>query len=137
MLILRGGPAATPFRLQQQLNSVQSIAPHIQSLEAHWIYFVEKSGVLPSEQIGLLRALLSVEEAISGNNKLDEEIVISPRIGTISPWSSKATDIVGLCGLEKTGRVERGIKKKKAGWAGLDKANRDSLIAHHHDRNKK
>ena len=134
MLILRGGPAATPFRLQQQLNSVQSIAPHIQSLEAHWIYFVEKSGVLPSEQIGLLRALLSVEKAISGNHKLDEEIVISPRIGTISPWSSKATDIVGLCGLEKTGRVERGILYKLAGWAGLDQASRESVLAELHDR---
>ena len=90
MLILRGGPAATPFRLQQQHNSIQNISSLITSIQSHWIYFVEKSGVLPSEQIGVLRELLSVEAAISSTYQLDEQIIISPRIGTISPWSSKA-----------------------------------------------
>ena len=134
MLILRGGPAATPFRLQQQLNSVQSIAPQINAFQAHWIYFVEKSGVLPSEQIGLLRALLNVEEAISANYKLDEEIIVSPRIGTISPWSSKATDIVGLCGLSKTGRVERGMIYTITGCSNLDEPAYQSVLAELHDR---
>ena len=104
MLILRGGAASTPFRLQQQLQSVQLIAPDITSLASFWIYFTEKSGVLPSDQIGLLRQLLSVEEALSSTYKLDEQIIISPRIGTISPWSSKATDIVEHCGLGKSGQ---------------------------------
>lgn len=134
MLILRGGPAATPFRLQQQLKSVQKIASQITSLQSHWIYFVEKSGVLPSEQIGLLRSLLNVESAISGTYKLDEEIIVSPRIGTISPWSSKATDIVKLCGLGKTGRVERGILFSIKGWANLDKSNRADVQLELHDR---
>ena len=108
MLILRGGPSATPFRLQQQLNSVQKFAPEIESIESHWVYFTENSGVLPSDQIGTLRQLLSVEEAISTTYKLNEQVIVSPRIGTISPWSSKATDIVEHSGLGKIGRVERG-----------------------------
>ena len=78
MLILRGGAAATPFRLQQQLNSVQKIAPEIESIESHWIYFTENSGVLPSDQIGTLRQLLSVEQAISSTYKLDEQFILSP-----------------------------------------------------------
>ncbi|MDW3094727.1 MAG: phosphoribosylformylglycinamidine synthase [Gammaproteobacteria bacterium] len=134
MLILRGGPAATPFRLQQQLNSIQKIASEIESIESHWIYFTENSGVLPSEQIGTLRALLSVEQAISSNYKLDEQFIVSPRIGTISPWSSKATDIVEHSGLGKTGRVERGVLFSLSGWRKLDEVTRQQVALLLHDR---
>lgn len=134
MLILRGGPAATPFRLKQQLSSVQKISPHIQSLTSHWIYFVEKSGVLPSEEIGKLRELLSVENAISSSYKLDEQFIVSPRIGTISPWSSKATDIVEHCGLGKTGRVERGVLFTLSGWRKLNDVQQQDVLNLLHDR---
>ena len=134
MLILRGGLAATPFRLKQQLESVRNITPHIESIDAHWIYFVEKSGVLPSEQIGTLRELLSVEAAISSSYKLNEQVVVSPRIGMISPWSSKATDIVEHCGLGMTGRVERGMLFTISGWRKLDDNVRNEVLALLHDR---
>ena len=134
MLLLRGGPAATPFRLQRQLQSVQNLVPEVSALEAHWIYFAERSGVLESDQIGILRSLLSVETALSQNYKLDEEIIVSPRIGTISPWSSKATDIVEHCGLGITGRVERGILYKVSGWSGLSQAERNAVTTELHDR---
>ncbi len=134
MLILRGGPAATPFRRQQQLSSVQKIAPEIESIESFWIYFTEKSGVLPSEQIGLLRQLLKVEQAISTNYKLDEQLIITPRIGTISPWSSKATDIVEHCGLGQTGRVERGVFYTLTGWRKVDESRRQQVLLQLHDR---
>lgn len=134
MLILRGGPAATPFRLQQLLNSVQKIAPEIDSIDSHWIYFTENSGVLPSDQIGTLRQLLNVESALSSSYILDEEIIISPRIGTTSPWSSKATDIVDHSGLGKTGRVERGALFKLSGWANLGAAKQQEVLLQLHDR---
>ncbi|MFK7793711.1 MAG: phosphoribosylformylglycinamidine synthase [Gammaproteobacteria bacterium] len=134
MLILRGGTAATPFRLQQQLNSVQKIAPGIESIESHWIYFTENSGVLPSDQIGTLRQLLSVKQAISTTYKLDEQFIVSPRIGTISPWSSKATDIVDHSGLGMTGRVERGVLFSLVGWRKLDADARQQVFLLLHDR---
>ena len=134
MLILRGGQAATPFRLQQQLQSVQNIAPEITALESHWIYFTENSGVLPSEQIGTLRSLLSVEEAFSSSYKLNEQVIVSPRIGTISPWSSKATDIVEHCGLGKTGRVERGVLYHISGWSMCTNDARKAVLLLLHDR---
>ncbi len=134
MLILRGGLAATPFRLQQQLNSVQKIAPEIESIDAHWVYFTENSGVLPSDQIGTLRQLLSVEEAISTTHKLDEQIIVSPRIGKISPWSSKATDIVSHSGLGKTGRVERGVLFSLTGWRKVNDNARQQVLLLLHDR---
>ena len=80
MLILRGGPAATPFRIQQLLISVQKITSEIESIHSHWMYFTENSGVLPSDQIGTLRQLLVVEQAISTTYKLHEQIIVSPRI---------------------------------------------------------
>ena len=134
MLILRGGPAATPFRRKQLLGSVQKIASGIESIDSHWIYFTEYSGVLLSDQIGTLRQLLSVEEAMSSNYKLDEQIIVSPRIGTISPWSSKATDIVEHSGLGKTGRVERGVLFSLSGWRKLDEATRKRVLRLLHDR---
>ena len=134
MLLLRGGPAATPFKLQRQLQSVQKLVPKVSSLEAHWIYFAERSGVLESDQIGILRSLLSVETALSQNYKLDEEFIVSPRIGTISPWSSKATDIVEHCGLGVTGRVERGVIYKVPGWSGLSPQDRIVITTELHDR---
>lgn len=134
MLLLRGGPAATPFKLQRQLQSVQKIVPQVGSIEAHWIYFVELSGVLESDQIGVLRSLLSVEAALSQSYKFNEEFVVSPRIGTISPWSSKATDIVEHCGLASTGRVERGIIYKVPGRAKFTANDRDAIVATLHDR---
>ncbi len=134
MLILRGGPATTPFRLQQQLNSVQKIAPEIESIDSFWVYFTENSGVLPSDQIGTLRQLLSVEEAISTTYKLDEQIIVSPRIGTISPWSSKATDIVEHSGLGKTGRVERGVLFSLTGWRKVSDDARQQVLLLLHDR---
>ena len=134
MLILRGGPAATPFRLQQQLNSVQKIAPEIESIDSHWVYFTENSGVLPSDQIGTLRQLLSVDQAISTTYKLDEQVIVSPRIGTISPWSSKATDIVEHSGLGKTGRVERGVLFSLTGWRKVSDDARQQVLLLLHDR---
>ena len=134
MLILRGGPAATTFRLQQQLNSLQKISPKIESIQSHWIYFVENSGVLPSEQIGTLRDLLSIEAALSSTYKLDEQLIVSPRIGTISPWSSKATDIVEHCGMGKTGRVERGVLYTLSGWRKLDSQSQQEIQNLLHDR---
>ncbi len=134
MLLFRGGPAATPFTLERQLQSVRSIAPQIKKIESHWIYFVEHSGVLESDQIGTLRTLLSVEAGLSRNYRLDEEIIVSPRIGTISPWSSKATDIVNQCGLGDTGRVERGVIFKLPGIGKLDKSVQKQLFGELHDR---
>ena len=134
MLLLRGGPAATPFKLQRQLQSVQQLAPKLKSLQSNWIYFVEHSGVLESDQIGILRSLLNVNQAYARNYQLNDEIIVSPRVGTISPWSSKATDIVVHCGLGATGRVERGIIYELPGWSFLSDQDKQAVAAELHDR---
>lgn len=117
MLIFRGGAATSDFRLEQQLESIQSIAPSIKSMSAEFIYFVEHSGVLASEQIGMLRDLLSVREALGVSYDLEDQFIVCPRIGSISPWSSKATDIAAQCGLGKGGRIERGVLYRITGFS--------------------
>ena len=134
MLIFRGGAAASDFRLKQQLQSIQAITSNITSIEADHIYFVEHSGVLSSEQIGILRDLLSVQEALGVSYDLAEQFIVCPRIGSISPWSSKATDIANQCGLGKTGRIEHGVLYRIAGMATASAEQVTNIMALCHDR---
>ena len=134
MLIFRGGAAASDFRLKQQLQSIQAITSSIVSIEADYIYFVEHSGVLASEQIGILRDLLSVQEALGVSYDLADQFIACPRIGSISPWSSKATDIADQCGLGKTGRIERGVLYRITGMASATAAQMTEIMALCHDR---
>lgn len=134
MLIFRGGAAASDFRLKQQLQSIQAITSSIVSIEADHIYFVEHSGVLASEQIGILRDLLSVQEALGASYDLADQFIACPRIGSISPWSSKATDIADQCGLGKTGRIERGVLYRITGMATATAAQVTEIMALCHDR---
>jgi len=134
MLIFRGSAAASDFRLKQQLQSIQAITSNITSIEADHIYFVEHSGVLTSEQIGILRDLLSVQEALGVSYDLAEQFIVCPRIGSISPWSSKATDIANQCGLGKTGRIEHGVLYRIAGMATASAEQVTNIMALCHDR---
>src|SRR5690606_27745851 len=59
------------------------------------------------------------------------ELLVLPRTGTISPWSSKATDIARNCGLAKLRRVERGIRYR---ISGVPPAQVPTLAAMLHDR---
>ena len=134
MLIFRGGSAASDFRLQQLHQSIQAIAPEIKACEAYNLYLVEKSGVLPSEHIGLLRELLSVEHVCAVTDSLTDQLMVCPRVGTISPWSSKATDIAQQCGLAQAGRIERAILYRLTGWSRLSTAQAEQVLALLHDR---
>ena len=110
MQILRGGNACSEFRLKKLL----SMAEGIETLSAHYIYFVdvpeESSKYLGSSSYTNLCDLLDV----SGNDQkysgiTANHLIVVPRVGTISPWSTKATDIIHRCDLKKVSRVERGV----------------------------
>lgn len=134
MLIFRGGSAASDFRLNQQFQALQAIAPELKSCQAYHLYLVERSGVLPSAQIGLLRELLAVEEALGLNYALTDQLVVCPRIGTISPWSSKASDIAQQCGLGEAGRIERATLYRIEGWSNLTQVQADQVLSCLYDR---
>jgi phosphoribosylformylglycinamidine synthase len=109
MLTLRGSPALSPFRLQKLLADLVSAGLPARALSAEYVYLAETDGNLTPAQQSVLEKLLTYgptrrAAALSGLVQ-----VVAPRPGTISPWSSKATDIAHLCGLTSVRRVERVI----------------------------
>jgi phosphoribosylformylglycinamidine synthase len=114
MLALHGGPARSAFRLAKLLEAARAVAPGVTALQAHFVHLVQlqdgTSGpALEPTARGVLDALLTYgpEPAPAEAPRLD--LLVTPRPGTISPWSSKATDIVRGCGLGAVRRVERGV----------------------------
>lgn len=107
-LPLRGGLALSPFKKRRTLEAVQTQVPEVTDLMAEFIHFVHLSGELTVQAREILDALLHYGSAprslIAG-----QTLLVMPRPGTISPWSSKATDILRGCGLGSVERVERGI----------------------------
>jgi phosphoribosylformylglycinamidine synthase len=109
MLILRGAPALSDFRRQRLLESLQTVCPALSHLYAEYVHFADCDGELSQRQRAVLDALLQygprqAAEAVEG-----ELLLVVPRPGTISPWSSKATDIAHNTGLAVINRIERGV----------------------------
>ena len=100
-----GGNALSDFRIQQLLPRLAQISPNIQGLAARFVHLVATETTLQGDQEKTLAALLAYGDPYSGPVE-GPVIVVSPRLGTVSPWASKATDIAHNCGLALK-RVER------------------------------
>ena len=113
MLILRGTPALSNFRSQKLLDSLQERVPEITAVVAEFQHFVKTSRKLSREQSGILAKLLTygpkITQSIPEHPVSESLFLVVPRPGTISPWSSKATDIAHNCGLNTIQRIERGV----------------------------
>src|SRR5262245_868995 len=134
LLTLRGRRALSPFRVDK-LKSAFAAARSGRALggvaTTYW-HFVDFEGELtPAERATLERILTYGSRA---EDVADEGafFLVVPRPGTISPWSSKATDIARNCGLEAVKRIERGIGYRISG--ALDDGDRDALLPLLHDR---
>jgi len=109
MLILRGAPALSPFRLQKLLASLTATVPAAQSVYAEYVHIADCERGLDDNETALLQQLLHYGPALQAGSADGELFVVVPRFGTISPWASKATDIAHNCGLRAIKRLERGI----------------------------
>ena len=114
MLIFRGAPALSEFRKQKLFSSLKVIEPGIEGVYAEFVHFVEAEGDLSDVESTTLKALLSYGPHTNGPQADNEDpegemLLVVPRPGTISPWSSKATDIAHNAGLVSVLRLERGI----------------------------
>ena len=109
-LFLEGGNALSDFRAQQLLPKLQSLCPEICTVTGQFVHVVASVNAFDTEQIRVLEQLLTYGEpfvALSPKQfGKDLHIVVSPRLGTVSPWASKATDIAHNCGLSVK-RIER------------------------------
>jgi phosphoribosylformylglycinamidine synthase len=111
MLILPGSNALSAFRSQRLLSQLQSAAPSIAGVEARYYHFIDTSAPLSTDDTAKLTAMLTYGEPAPGvqYEGVTEEFFVIPRLGTISPWASKATDIAHNCGLSHIHRIERGV----------------------------
>ena len=110
MLQIPGGPAVSDFRLAKLLDLLRSREPAVRGLTAHFTHLVDAEP-LAEGPLAVLRALLTYGPAHAATAaSTGALLLVVPRPGTTSPWSSKATDIAQVCGLTGVRRIERGIE---------------------------
>lgn len=100
-----GGNALSSFRAQQLLTDLVAIHPKITGITARFVHLVATEAAPTVEQSQRLAALLTYGDPYAGAGE-GAAFIVTPRLGTISPWASKATDIARNCGLDVF-RVER------------------------------
>jgi phosphoribosylformylglycinamidine synthase len=109
MLVLPGAPALSPFRLSKLLAALRGTSADVIDVSARFIHLADIDGALTAEQLTVLRRLLTYGPRIDAGDTRGTLVFVVPRIGTISPWASKATDIAHGCGLTTINRLERGV----------------------------
>jgi phosphoribosylformylglycinamidine synthase len=129
-LVLRGAPAFTPARLAKRLKKIQTTNPAIREIGAEFVHFADLAEPLAEGEARVLDRLLRYGPRVEARALAGRRLLIVPRMGTISPWSSKATDVAHNCGLDKVRRIERGIWYTLAGEVGSEAALRRAI----HDR---
>jgi phosphoribosylformylglycinamidine synthase len=129
MQIYKGTNALSAFRKKKLLKQLKSLDPSITGISAEYIHFVA-AGELTTADKQSLKNLLTYDTPYNGP-RTGELFLVVPRPGTISPWSSKATDIAHNCGLNAVQRIERGTAYYIEGAKGAGKSKISPLL---HDR---
>ncbi|MEO8156069.1 MAG: phosphoribosylformylglycinamidine synthase, partial [Rhizobacter sp.] len=105
LLHFEGGNALSAFRAQALLPRLQAVSPRITGVHARHVHWVWSEALLARDAADKAGALLRYGDAYAGPTE-GPLILVAPRLGTVSPWASKATDIAHNCGLAIK-RVER------------------------------
>jgi phosphoribosylformylglycinamidine synthase len=110
MQIIPGSPVYSAFRLQRLQQRLSSLLDGDVTLASHYLHFVDYGEETAPRELEVLQQILSYGRQ-SDHYHLDDHglLIVAPRSGTISPWSSKATDIARNCGLQCVERIERGV----------------------------
>ncbi len=138
-LVLDGPAASSPFRSARLLARLQAVDPAVRSLEARFRHFVRLSAPLDADAQARLRRVLDYGEAAGATDAGAPgncPLLVVPRLGTTSPWSSKATEIARNCALPQVDKIERGtlytLRRHGAGAPARELL--DRLAAALHDR---
>ena len=127
ILTLAGAAAHSPARLQRAVIHARNRCPGLEQLAARHLYFIELGAPLAAEEAQRLRQLLGAEDA--AQDPIATLLLVTPRLGTISPWSSKATEIARQCGFAAVVRIERATA-----WYAQGDFDRETLGTTLHDR---
>ena len=133
---LEGPRALSDFREERLLRALRAVEPSVEAVSSRFIHFVHASDELTDTESSRLASLLDYGPGPDKAIAASLEALVVPRLGTISPWASKATDIARNCGIEKVLRVERGTIFTIAlnEGAELSEEKRGALLALLHDR---
>jgi phosphoribosylformylglycinamidine synthase len=106
--VFKGGSLLSAFRLQSLIKQVAEVAPDAQAarIDAASVFIIETAPEFQPESWPLVFSLLDTDHRIATATR--DGLFVTPRKGTLSPWSSKATEIFHNCGLGHVRRVERG-----------------------------
>ncbi len=133
-----GKAALSSFRLEKLRSALNATQSGVTLEDTRHCYFTELSAELSAADNGLLDRLLGLD-ASAGEPEFSGKVhslLVVPRLGTISPWSSKATDIARHCALPQVMRIERGVVyylKSKSGKP-LSDAEKQAVLPLLHDR---
>ena len=111
MLVIEGRSALSSFRRDRLLSRLAEAVPAVRGVDARHIYFVHCARALRDDERARLGQVIgepSIDSVSRPQGGCHQDVVVIPRFGTISPWASKATDILQHCGLEAVERIERG-----------------------------
>lgn len=133
MEILRGSPALSAFRINKLLARFKDAHLPVSDIYAEYVHFADLDAPLGAEERARLERLLQYGPSLSSHAPTGRLMLVTPRPGTISPWSSKATDIAHNCALTQVKRLERGVA-----WyvdaSGLTAAQWQAVADELHDR---
>lgn len=134
MRILRGSPALSEFRVQKLLETCREQQLPVTEIYAEFMHFAELNADLADQEVEKLAKLLTYGPTIQEHEPQGLRLLVTPRPGTISPWSSKATDIAHNCGLSAVERLERGTAYYVTCETALSEAQEVTLKELLHDR---
>lgn len=132
MLTLLGSPALSAAAASKMLSRLHPHNPRVTGIDATHVHFVHTRDDLTAQELSTLESLLKYGSAGSHTPERSHTLTVYviPRLGTVSPWASKATEIARACGLSKILRIERGTRYQFAGPVD----DRTALEAAVHDR---
>ena len=123
--IAYGCAALTPFQKERLLAAFAKAGLPVQDVNARYEHHIFVQGSLGEQEQQRLTQLLDYGVAPAAGLAQDGLVLrVLPRLGTLSPWASKATDIAHNCGLSAVRRIERGIEYRfvlKKGLLGAKK----------------
>jgi len=140
MLTIQGSSALSAFRIEKLLDRLRAVDGRVKAIGAEFVHFVQTRETLQPEAYRILSGLLDYDaqagqaEFAVTEGECVYRVWVVPRLGTISPWSSKASEIAQRCGLAQVSRIERGMEYRLLANAELHAGDLQALAALLHDR---
>ncbi|HFE37418.1 MAG TPA: phosphoribosylformylglycinamidine synthase, partial [Gammaproteobacteria bacterium] len=136
MIVICGNSALSAFRIEKVEQQIQLLTRQAIRLDAKSVYFLDVEQAPTDDSLQRIYELLDVSSAQQKADVVSADLFVIPRIGTISPWSSKATDILQQCGLNQVKRIEMGVAYQitKADKTALNEVEFQSVAALLHDK---